>query len=262
MRRIIVALILIILPFVVFADGEEYELLGSDSKNITAFKSLATTNEVSGDAYVNLALFEGPSGDTGVYDGKDIGFSEDKRNTAYVAFRWKLTGTAFKSVSLEFSFGTMTLTTDSSKYIPYSVSVTTSDTTVSSGNTTITANSNNSTKTATRVGSNTRYFRYRDSITNQNGSKSVTTSAQTITVGYNMSTNTNVYTSSTGNTTVGNTEKNGITACLEWTRTGQASVTLNIKNSGNNVVYSSNTNTTVESGKYIANIVVTVTTGT
>lgn len=250
MKKIVITALILSVSFFVFADGEDYGLLGSSTSVISAFKALATSNEIGGEAYINIALYQGASGSTTtIYDGVDLNISADYRNTAYTAFNWVMTGTAYKQVTLSFTFGPMTLTSDNTKYIPYSVTLTKNDTKV--GN--VTANSTNSTRTAFA----NLYFRYRDTISAPN-TLNVTNASSTGTFTYNMKNSTTVYSKSSGNTT---STYNG-DVCSEWTRTGQASVTLKIRNNGNNVQTTTGTTTTLGNGTYVADVVVTITAGT
>ena len=249
MKKTVISILILLITFFAFAD---YDLLGSTTSEITAFKALGTSSEISGEMYVNLALYQGSAGNTStvVYDGKDISISV--RNTAYTVFNWVLTGNAYKQVSLSFTFSPMTLTTDSTKYVPYSVSLTKNDTMVG----TVTANNSNRTRTEYRINNTTRYVLYKDTITVPN-TINITTAAGVGTVTYNMQSATTVYSSRTGNTTV--TYSGNV--CSEWTRTGQASVTLKITDNGSNVQYV-NGDTVLDNGKYIANVIVTITAGT
>ncbi len=251
MKRVVILLIILSISFYIFASDDGYGLLGETTKVITAFKALASSSEIAGDTYVNIAIYEGATGNTtsSVYEGMDISIPENYRNTAYSAFNWVLTGNYFKQISLAFEFGPMVLTDDTSKYIPYSVSLSTTDTKVGS----VTANSNNSTKTAYRYGNTTVYLRYRDSISKTNPGD-ITTSSKTGTVTYDMSTNTNAYKNYYDKKTTTYSRSD----CGEWERKGAAVVTLKIRNVGNNVQYTTGS-TVLGNGKYVANVVITVT---
>lgn len=255
MKKTVISMLILLIAFFAFADSNNFDLLGSTTSEITAFKALGTSSEISGETYVNLALYQGSEGSTTVYDGKDISISA--RNTAYTAFNWVLTGNAYKLVSLSFSFSPMTMTSDSTKYIPYSVSLTKNDTMVG----TVTANNSNTTRTQYSIDNTTRYVLYKDTITVPN-TVNITTATGVGTVSYNMSTATKVYkdnnTSHTGNYYI--VSYSGA-VCSEWIRTGQASITLKITDNGSSVQYV-NGNTVLDNGKYVANVVVTITAGT
>ena len=239
MRRFILLLLAIMIPFSLFSDDS---VLDSGQRKISAFKT-AVANDIPTPTVVLRFM---NSYDENIENGGIISLPDNSRSSNYNAFTWILSGNVYGSVVVTFSFGPMylnglpketTSTDDSTKVIPYTVTL--SHTATRVGNTTIGQTKRTSASGAPIYFSydGTTYdFYYADSVSITNAGSQISTTAQTASVSYNMQTNTFV------------SNYPSVNVCSFWNRYGLGVVNLGI-----------NANATGKAdGIYRANVLITI----
>lgn len=281
MKKVVLIVILILLPVVLFADGE-YFLSSSMTKTITAYKTGASGTLPS--LAVSLRLLD--ASQTEFNDSNyEIDVPGTARGNTYAAFSWILAGNAFGTLKLKFSFGQLSVagtpTNVQREYIPYDVMLVYGVSRVGNSSLQINTTSTASSYVTNNYAGTTYRFFYADSISGASSqvssaeAASVSASAGSATVTYNMSTNTKVANSSgsfgNNNTqyktayinAVSGSGSNSIPAvCDHWNRTGTAYVYLKIENvtddQSGRVRWKNNTSVILDAGKYYATIKVEV----
>ncbi len=269
MRKLTLLLLLLFLSFNLSA--EVYKT----TKEITAYKNNSSSSSSSQDVEnITLTLLDPTQ--ASFDNGTDIAIPESYRSNAYTAFYWSLSGNLYGAVNIEFKFGPMfsgsmsiysidSTITDQTTVIPYSVTLSHSSTTVTDGSDTVTAGTSSirSADSSTALDSGETYIRnystytiyinYADSITVTNPA-SISTASKTGSISYNMSTNSySWYYRDNRNRECSYSS----TTCNDWTRTGYATVTLNIDDDG---VWSEDSSVVVDAGDFKAYVIVTVST--
>ena len=280
MKKVVLIIILILLPAVLFADGD-YVLSSSMSKKITAYKT-GVSGTVPALAVSLRLLDESQTEFNGADSGVDVPASY--RGNTYAAFSWILAGNVFGPLKLKFSFGQLcisgTPTTVQKDYIPYDVMLVYGVSRVGNSSLQINTTSTASSYVTNNYSGTTYRFFYADSISGASSaissspSASVSASTGSATVTYNMSTKTRVANSSGsyGNDDQYKTEYiNAVSVsgydtvysvCDHWNRTGTAYVYLRIENvtddQAGRVRWKDNTSVILDAGDYSATITVEV----
>ena len=234
---------MILLLFALFAEGTR--VLDSETKVVSAYK-LGTTAQVQ-DPMLTLRMMDVNNAEFEA--SETVATPVEARDTDYSTFYWVLGGNVFGPVSLTFSFGPMWQNglQSSGKYIPYKMTLTHVSSKV--GNSVLACNKASVSLPVTYMDYD---FRYADSISYPS-SVSVTNTAKTATVSYNL------------NTSYTTVEQNGSVAsypygvCSYWNRMGLATIHLQINENG---VPTVGTATQLPDGMYYANISITIVSGT
>ena len=238
-----IAILIISLVSALFAEGTR--VLDSETKVISAYKL-----GVSADVQVPMLTLRMMDINNAEFEASEIVATPlEARDNDYSTFYWVLGGNVFGRVSLTFSFGPMWQNglQSSGKYIPYKMTLTHVSSKV--GNSVLACNKASVSVPITFMDYD---FRYADSVSYP-AAVSVTNTAKTSTVSYDMS---------TSYTTV---EQNGSAAsypygvCSYWNRMGLATIHLQINENG---VPTVGTATQLPDGIYYANISITITSGT
>ncbi|MCQ2412509.1 MAG: hypothetical protein MJ057_06085 [Sphaerochaetaceae bacterium] len=246
MKRFTFFMVILLCAAFVHADGSSLPTLGSASKVITAYKR-KMTDDIP-EAEVHLRLLD--SNENEFFLNSDVDIPLNARNIEYSALSWVFSGNIYGPLTVTYTFNPMydegITTTTATKIIPYDVTLTHTQTRI--GNTPIAVNKASG-ATSYMTNSFTTYkFKYADSVTGVGTKKSITTSAQSISVVYDMSANTVVK-------TAGDADANyTLDVCDYWNRYGFALVTLKITPEGTRV---GNT-TKFDDGVYYANVSVEI----
>ena len=283
MKKVVLFILLILLPVVLFADGE-YFLSSSMTKTITAYKTGVSGTLPS--LAVSLRLLE--ASQTEFNDSNyEIDVPGTARGNTYAAFSWILAGNAFGSLKLKFSFGQLSVagtpTNVQKEYIPYDVMLVYGVSRVGNSSLQINHVSTATSYVTNNYAGTTYRFFYADSISGASSqvssaeATSVSASSGSATVTYNMSTNTKVANSS-GSFGINDQDDqykteyiNAVSVsgyntvyavCDHWNRTGTAYVYLRIENvtddQAGRVRWKDNTSVVLDAGKYYATITVEV----
>lgn len=238
-----IAILMIFFVSALFAEGTR--VLDSETKVVSAYK-LGVSAEVQ-DPMLTLRMMDINNAE---FEASEIVATPmEARDTDYSTFYWVLGGNVFGPVSLTFSFGPMWQNglQSSGKYIPYKMTLTHVSSKV--GNSVLACNKASVSLPITYMDYD---FRYADS-TSYPSTVSVTNTAKTATVSYNL------------NTSYTTVEQNGSAAnypysvCSYWNRMGLATIHLQINENG---VPTVGTATQLPDGMYYANISITIVSGT
>ena len=275
MKRIVLlaAVLSLAVCFCLSADGGTYTLVEgtTTSRIISAYKNENTG--VLPDLSVTIRLLDSSDSEF-TEEGKELNIPVDARGSYYKAFSWVLSGNAFGSLTLTFSFARMSLngatTNTQTEYIPYTVKMVYGASRV--GNSTIQMNTASTAQAYVSnsfTGTTYRMF-YADSIsggavasTDSNGGEFPANNvgnAFSVILTYNMSSYTKVQNANAQDrkTEYINkvTQDNHANVCDYWNRTGTAYVKLLINNDR---TWSTNANIKARAGQYRANVTVGVT---
>lgn len=281
MKKVVLIIMLILLPVVLFADGE-YHLSSSMERKITAYKTDVTGTVPA--LAVSLRLLDASQKDFNGSDSK-VDVPASYRGNTYAAFSWILAGNVFGPLNLKFSFGQLSVavtpTNVQKEYIPYDVMLVYGVSRVGNSSLQINHVSTATSYVTNNYAGTTYRFFYADSISGASSqvssaeATSVSASSGSATVTYNMSTNTKVANSSGS---FGNNDTEYKTAyinsvsvsgydtvysvCDHWNRTGTAYVYLRIENvtddQAGRVRWKDNTSVILDAGDYSATITVEV----
>ena len=294
MKRITVVFIL--LGFLLPLFASTHEVL-TTNQEISAYKHmtvLETPEEVTPPADPTSITFRiiDPSSNSEIGAGEDRNLTGEalteatyQQNSSFSdVFSWQMTGNVFKeTITVKFTFGPLSSesvpfsgsmsVSDKTKVIPYTVSLSSNETSVNGvgtiGTTQITSsNYTNYSSYSTTVSSgwsSTTYNVYcADSRTYTNNNKYIASSSEAVT--FTCSMYSNSYVRKTSGITNNQNQRDNITSCNQWTRSGSASITLGLNSNGyswsetiegNQVTY----NLERGSATYTANVVVEITVG-
>ena len=264
MKKTIIAVILLLAvpSFCVFADT----LIGSDSKDITAYKRSQTSG---------VPALEGPyirilDPDEGeILEGEIINIPETSRQAFFNAFSWIVSGNSYGTVNISLTFRPMYWHGDSTStmIIPYDVKI--KHTSSRIGNTVVPVG-RYPTSSAQKVTNDysTNYFCYADDVdiylnntvvsTEADSDSSISTigdikithAEKTVRIEYDMSEYTQVYNASD------NLISNPNSVCDYWNRRGNVYLYLRITSAGR---AEGNGGTAFTNGMYYADVVVGIT---